>query len=82
MDPQGVCSEKLWCHPIPHPTFTATFAENLAVSHLQPVDVEETPSQVDSRCAPISCSESGLLIVSWEGEGFCHLGSPHHESEQ
>lgn len=67
--------------PPPHPTFTATFAENLAVSHLEPVDAEETSSQVDSRCAPVFCSKSGLLIVLWE-EGFCHLRSPHRGSEQ
>lgn len=54
--------------PPPHPTFTATLAENVAVSH--------------SRCAPISCSESGLLIVLWDGEGFCLLGSPHRGCEQ
>lgn len=31
--------------PPPNPTFTATFAENLAVSYLEPVDAEETSNQ-------------------------------------
>lgn len=45
------------------------------------MDAEETSRQVVSRCVPNACSKSGLFIVLWE-EGFCHLGSPHHGSEQ
>lgn len=31
---QEACSERLWSHPTPSPTFPAALAENLAVSHL------------------------------------------------